>query len=118
MGSWHSSQLLDIFLEFGTSKMQARPFFRPVLAEIRAQGIEDFISDNTQTTVRELEDVDVLVRTLALAIERRVKEVITRKGLVDTGTLRSSVKAVKGADVSQLPSADEVDASAGVEVDV
>lgn len=106
----------SIYLEFGTRHMDPKPFFRPVLAEVRSQGVEDFIDDNSRTTVGDIDDVDELVRTLAFAIERRVKEVITRKGLVDTGTLRASVKAVPGSDVGQLPSADEVDASADVEV--
>lgn len=106
----------SVFLEFGTRKMDAKPVFRPVLAEVRAQGVEDFIDDNSRTSVGEIDDVGELVRVLAFALERRVKEVITKKGLIDTGTLRASVKAVPGADVSQLPSADEVDASADVEV--
>ena len=96
--------------------MDARPFFRPALAEVRMQGVGGFIESNTRKSMSDIEDVDELVRTLAFALERRVKEIITKKGLVDTGTLRASVKAVPGSDVSQLPSADEVDASADMEV--
>ncbi len=118
-GTWVVGTAVEyaIYLEFGTSKMDAKPFFRPVLVEVRAQGVEDFIEDNTRKTISDIGSADELVRSLAFAIERRVKEVITRKGLIDTGTLEASVKAVPGADVTDLPSADEVDASAAVEVD-
>jgi len=101
----------SLYLEFGTRHMDPKPFFRPVLSEVRMQGVEDFIDDNTRTTVQELDDVDAVVRTLALSIERRVKEVITKKGLIDTGTLRASVAAVPGAGAGDLPSADDIDAS-------
>jgi len=46
------------------------------------------------------------VETLALAVERRVKEILTEKGLIDTGTLRASITTADTA--AALPSADEV----------
>jgi len=101
----------SIYLEFGTSRMRARPFVRPVLSEVRTQGIEDFIQDNTRTSVAQIDDVNELVRVLALSMERRIKEVITEKGLIDTGTLRASVAAVPGESVDVLPEAGDIDAS-------
>jgi len=97
----------SVFLEFGTSRMDARPFFRPALLEVRQAGVPDFIERNTRTTVDAIDSADELVAILARSIERRVKEIITKRGLVDTGALRASVLAVKSA--SSLP--DESDFS-------
>lgn len=93
----------SLYLEFGTSKMDAKPFFRPAINEIRAQGVDGFIAHNTRTSVEALPDADAVIRVLALALERRVKEIITDKGLIDTGTLRASIVAVRGDDPSVLP---------------
>jgi len=92
-----------LYLEFGTSKMDAKPFFRPAINEIRAQGVDGFIAHNTRTSVEALPDADAVIRVLALALERRVKEIITDKSLIDTGTLRASIVAVRGDDPSVLP---------------
>jgi hypothetical protein len=97
----------SLYLEFGTSKMDAKPFFRPALNEIRAQGVEGFIAHNTRTSVAALGDIDSVLRALALALERRIKEIITDKGLIDTGTLRASVVAVRGGDPTKLPGESE-----------
>jgi len=97
----------SIYLEFGTSKMDAKPFFQPVINEVRLQGVGGFISHNTQTTVEAIDTLDKVLRVLVVAIERRVKEVITQKGLIDTGTLRASVVAVPGDDPRALPDASE-----------
>lgn len=96
-----------LYLEVGTSKMDAKPFFRPALNEIRAQGVEGFIAHNTRTSVAALGDIDSVLRALALALERRIKEIITDKGLIDTGTLRASVVAVRGGDPTKLPGESE-----------
>jgi len=93
----------SLYLEFSTSKMDAKPFFRPAINEIRAQGVDGFIAHNTRTSVEALPDADAVIRVLALALERRVKEIITDKGLIDTGTLRASIVAVRGDDPSVLP---------------
>ena len=93
----------SVFLEFGTSKMDAKPFFGPAINEVRLQGVPGFIRHNTQTTVDAQETIDDVIRVLAFALERRIKQIITQKGLIDTGTLRASVVAVRGADPSQLP---------------
>jgi len=93
----------SVFLEFGTSKMDAKPFFRPAISEVRSRGVEGFIAEHTGTTVDALGDVGDVLRVLALALERRIKEIITEKSLIDTGTLRASVVAVRGVDPSRLP---------------
>jgi hypothetical protein len=98
----------SVFLEFGTSKMDAKPFFRPAISEVRSRGVEGFIAENTGTTVDALGDAGDVLRVLALALERRIKEIITDKGLIDTGTLRASVVAVRGADPSKLPVEDDL----------
>lgn len=100
----------SIFLEFGTSKMDPKPFFRPVLREVKSGGVPDFVEDNTNTTVESVNSAEELVQTVAFAIERRIKEVITQKTLVDTGTLRASVLAVPGGSESALPTVDDFDA--------
>jgi len=97
----------SIFLELGTSDMDPKPFFRPALGELRAKGVEDFIREHTETTVAALNSVDQVVAATALALERRIKEIITRKGLIDTGTLRASVVAVPDAGPDVLPGEDE-----------
>jgi hypothetical protein len=94
-----------LFLEFGTSKMDAKPFFRPAITEVRAQGVDGFIARHTRTRVAALDDIDSVLRVLSLALERRIKEIITDKGLIDTGTLRASIVAVRGAAPSVLPDA-------------
>jgi len=94
----------SVFLEFGSSKMDAKPFFRPAISEVRTQGVDGFIARNTRTSVEALPDADAVLRVLALALERRIKEIITEKSLIDTGTLRASVVAVRGGDPSRLPS--------------
>jgi hypothetical protein len=94
-----------IYVEFGTSKMDPRPYFRPALSEARGN-IPGFIADNTGKTVETIDSADELVRTVALALERRVKEIITRKGLIDTGTLRASIRAVD--EETELLAAEDV----------
>ena len=121
-GSWIVGSRVSyaVYLEWGTRFMDPKPFFRPAIAEVRMQGVDGFIAHNTRTTVGDIENVDALVETLALALERRVKEIITAKGLVDTGTLRASVAAVEGVDPTDLPSEEEAramaDATASFEV--
>jgi len=96
-----------VFLELGTADMDPKPFFRPALGELRAKGVEGFIRDHTETTVAALDSVDQVVAAVALALERRIKEIITTKGLIDTGTLRASVVAVPDAGPDVLPTEDE-----------
>ena len=92
-----------IFLELGTRDMDPKPFFRPALAELRVQGVSGFIETNTKLSVEQIEELNDLVSVVGLALERRIKEIIAAKGLIDTGTLRASVVAVEGASPSKLP---------------
>jgi len=99
----------SVFLEFGTSDMDPKPFFRPALAELRVKGIEGFIKDSgilRSKDFSDVEDADEVVDALALTLERRIKEIITEKGLIDTGTLRASIVAVSGT-AANLPEESE-----------
>jgi hypothetical protein len=71
-----------------------RPFLRPTVAEARRDPGQ-FIRENTRTTGDELDSAREVVETLALAVERRMKEIITEKGIIDTGTLRTSVSVAE-----------------------
>lgn len=97
-----------VYLEFGTSKMDPKPFFRPVLAEVKT-GMENFIDRNTRTSVDDIDSIEEFVQTLALAMERRIKEIITEKGLIDTGTLRASITAMPLANIDAIPSAEDIE---------
>lgn len=103
-----------VYLEFGTSKMDPKPFFRPAIVEAR-RDLESFVADNTETSLRQIDAVDELVETIAFALERRVKEIITEKGLVDTGALRASVQAVRAK--SELKTRGDVAARSDVDID-
>lgn len=94
-----------VYVEFATSKMDARPYFRPAVTEAR-RDMSEFVADNSGTTIRQIDSAEELVETIGLALERRVKEIITRKGIIDTGTLRASIRAVDAQ--SELVAADEV----------
>jgi hypothetical protein len=77
--------------EFGTPTMQARPHWRPAIAEIAAQigsdqGLQTEIMEGLVTDDEEMAPIQV-----ALMIERRVKEIIASKGIFDTGNYRGSV---------------------------
>jgi len=85
--------------------MDARPYFRPAVTEAR-RDMSEFVADNSGTTIRQIDSAEELVETIGLALERRVKEIITRKGIIDTGTLRASIRAVDAQ--SELVAADEV----------
>jgi len=96
-----------IYLELGTSDMDPKPFFRPALGELRAKGVEAFVAEHNRTTVGALDNIDQVVAAVALTLERRIKEIIRDKGLIDTGTLRASIVAARSSDPSILPGADE-----------
>lgn len=76
-----------IYVDKGTSKMEARPFVEP--AARRVQGnIESSIAPFLEGgRVSE----DALVKATAVAVQREMQRIITEKGAVDTGTLRASV---------------------------
>jgi len=95
-----------VYLEFGTSDIDPRPFFRPALSELRTKGVEGFLRANTNLSTEQIDTADSLVDAVGLALERRIKEIITEKSLIDTGTLRASVLAIPGDDASRLPGED------------
>lgn len=82
------------FLEFGTSKMDPKPFFRPAISELRGSGVETFINLNGETAFEEIGSVDELVKETARALRNRIQEIIKKKGLIRTGTLYASITAV------------------------
>lgn len=115
-GSYYVGTAVEysVYLEVGTSKMDPKPFFRPALNEAR-RDLESFIARNTSKGVGDIETARELVRTVAFALERRVKEIIAEKGLIDTGTLRASITAAPVPEA--LPDADEVSVNEEVEID-
>lgn len=117
-GSWYVGTAVSyaVYVEFGTSKMDARPFFRPALVDAK-RDLSAFVRENTKKTLQQIDSPSELVRVIAYALERRVKEIITEKGLIQTGTMRASVKAVKGGP-SALPDEDDVDPDAAATAEV
>lgn len=76
----------DVYVEFGTYKMAARPYVRPG-AE---RGMAALKEVSSQTS-----DINALLRLLALKIEAEIKHVIKEKDIIDTGNLLRSVEAHK-----------------------
>lgn len=115
-GTWHVGTAVEyaIYIEFGTSKMDPKPFFRPALTEAQ-RDLSAFVRDNTETTLSQIDGPQELVRTIAFALERRVKEIITEKGLIDTGAMRASVQAVPSE--SELKELSDVAARSDVDLD-
>jgi len=97
----------SVFLEFGTEDMDPKPFVRPAVDEVESRLSQ--IADDADTA-------DELVTKVALALEREIKQTITRKGLIDTGTLRASVTAIRDGVPSDLPDAGAT-ATTDIEVD-
>ena len=96
-----------VHLEFGTRKMQQYPWLRPAVREFRNDP-EGFISDHTTKSVDNLESADDAVRTVALALETRMKQNVSAGDVasrspgtepghpkVQTGNLRASIEAEK-----------------------
>jgi hypothetical protein len=103
-----------IYLEVGTRHMDPKPFLGPAVDEARRDTV-GFIRRNTKTTVDDIDSAEELVKTLANALERRIKLIITKKGLIDTGALRASVAAVPIG--SELKGRSDVAARADVDLD-
>lgn len=62
-----------VFLELGTSKMQAYPWARPAVEEFKNDP-EGFIDKHTDTNIDGIGSSEALVSTVALALERRMKQ--------------------------------------------
>jgi len=75
-----------------------QPFFRPAVNEVRLQGVDGFIRHNTRKDPTQIETTREFLRTLSLALERRIKELAP----VDTGNLRASVASVPVSDIGDL----------------
>jgi len=75
-----------------------QPFFRPAVNEVQLQGTDGFIRHNTRKDPTQIESTREFLRTLSLALERRIKELAP----VDTGNLRASVGAVPISDIGDL----------------
>ena len=72
-----------VYVEFGTSKMQAQPYLRPAAERVMQQEADAIAAD--------AENTEEVVKRIALAIERHAKEEVP----VDTGNLRGSIEAEK-----------------------
>ena len=73
-----------VYVEFGTSRMEAQPYLRPAAEQAVAE--LDQIADD-------IDNADELVEELALKIEEYAKE----RAPVDTGKLRASITAQRVA---------------------
>lgn len=94
------------FLEFGTAKMMARPFWKPAVLQVAREMVGRGVKARRvaqQEDGRKLyslimtgKEDSSFTRELAFRLERAVKQQIRRKGLIDTGNLRASVMAAPG----------------------
>lgn len=80
-----------VHLERGTSRMPPHPFLGPAVEDVMSNQADD-IADNART-------VDDVISGIAMAIEERAKHYATSNVPpgpdVDTGNLRSSIRAEK-----------------------
>lgn len=77
------------YVDQGTSKMEARPFVQPAAERVQADlrgSVSEFLDGGVIDAGEE-----GTVRAAALAVQREMQRIITQKGAVDTGTMRSSV---------------------------
>jgi hypothetical protein len=80
--------------EYGTSKMEARPFARPAAERVQT---------NTATEVRRisssqgipLSNEENIIRCAALAVQDRMKRIADQKDIRDTGNLIASIRIEK-----------------------
>lgn len=96
------------FQEFGTFWIQERPHWRVAIPEVIADAgsgglkreMEEslFEAVTAGATSSEVDSGGNPPYVMALAIERRVKQVITAKKIIDTGNYRASVSAGRSED--------------------
>jgi hypothetical protein len=103
----------DVIFRQRVGPQDPQPFVRPAVAEA-ASNLQQFVARNTRTTLQQIDTADELTRVVALALERRIKELAP----VDTGTLRASVTAVPGRDPAALPGEDDVDGGAQTSTEI
>lgn len=102
-----SNKEYGVFLEFGTSKMQAYPWLRPALKEFENRG-ETFLKQTIGASVEDADSTDEVVQLVALALEARMSDNAdanrntTRSPGVEsghpkrvTGELVNSIQAIK-----------------------
>lgn len=70
----------SIFVEYGTSRMAAQPYFRPAIREIERE--IPVLAEKAGST-------DELIKLIALGLERK----IAQKAPVDTGNLAASIQS-------------------------
>lgn len=87
------------YVEFGTSRAGAQPYLLPAARDAQ-RNPAGYISTHTDTSLDQLNSVDAVVKTIALAIERDAKE----RCPVDVGNLRASITS---APLSEFGSAAE-----------
>ncbi|WP_323190458.1 hypothetical protein [Halostella sp. PRR32] len=75
--------------EYGTSKMEARPFMRPAAERVKA----DPMKYAKQYANGPIQSEEQLVGAVALAIEREAKKIVKRKDIWDQGNLHGSIEA-------------------------
>ena len=74
-----------VFLERGTSKMPAYPWFRPAIREFK-RSPEAFIRKNSKDKgIDDIDSAEELIRTIAFCFERQLKENVS----AERGTGRS-----------------------------
>lgn len=90
------------FLEFGTRKFPAHPFFQPAIFQV-ASRLENVTARSSgerfsgRAMFNLLVDGDKSVaREVAFELERTVKKLIKQKGLIDTSNLINSITAAPG----------------------
>ena len=115
-GTWFVGTAVEyaIYLEFGTRDMDPKPFVRPAFLAYQSN-LAAAIAADTETTLEEIDSADELVQVIAFGLERRIKQIIRAKGLIDTGALRASVQAVPVE--SELKGLADVAARADVDLD-
>jgi hypothetical protein len=91
----------------GTSRIQERPHWRVAIPEVIAAagsgGVKREMEESLMEAVTggasaEIDSGGNPPYVMALAIERRVKQVITAKDIIDTGAYRASVAAGRSED--------------------
>jgi len=84
-----------VYVDMGTSKMEARPFVKPAAEDVQ-MNLGHHLERHLTADFLNASEEEIL-KAAALAVEKRMKEIITEKGAVDTGTMRASVSIEKVA---------------------
>lgn len=78
-----------VYHEFGTSKMEARPYMRPAAEKVLADP-ERYARQYTDSPLRSEAQ---LLGAIALAIEREAKKIVKQKEIWQDGNLHGSIEA-------------------------